>query len=521
MADLGLYWRTIKHLKLVQITNRLKRRFVGKHVSNAPAPNVRHNPQHFAAPIARQQSILDNNHFLFLNQQNSITNPQHWNHPEIGKLWLYNLHYFEGLLNPNTDTNIKQSLIRRWIAENPVASGNGWEPYPNSLRISNWIKWSLTGHPLDQETLDNLAQQIRYLVKTLEFHLLGNHLFANAKALVLAGCYFEGDEAKGWLNKGLAILKTEMSEQFLSDGAHFELSTTYHSLLLEDVLDMINIMRAFDIPYPNQWNHVADQGLKWLAIMTRPDGLPPLFNDAAYGITPRFDQIQAYAHNLGFEVSVYEKSTLTLLDDSGYFRFDGSAYSFIGDAGQPGPTYIPGHAHCDLSSFELFAHARPVIVDTGTSTYEVGERRTIERSTAAHNVVQIADGEQSEIWGGFRLADRAIIVKRETTENSLHLKYQDYQGHNISRDFFFSADDITVKDSVTCDQVATARFHLAPGITPKKTETGFQIGDMRIDFKNALSFDIEDYHYAPEFNKLIPSTVIIVTFQKKLETTIR
>jgi hypothetical protein len=38
--------------------------------------------------------------------------------------------------------------------------------------------------------------QVRFLRKRLEVHLLGNHLFANAKALVFAGLYFSGDEAE-------------------------------------------------------------------------------------------------------------------------------------------------------------------------------------------------------------------------------------------------------------------------------------------------------------------------------------
>ncbi|MEA1922030.1 MAG: hypothetical protein U9N63_05180, partial [Pseudomonadota bacterium] len=38
----------------------------------------------------------------------------------------------------------------------------------------------------------SLAIQVRYLRKRLEYHLLGNHPFANGKALVFAGLFLLG-----------------------------------------------------------------------------------------------------------------------------------------------------------------------------------------------------------------------------------------------------------------------------------------------------------------------------------------
>jgi len=58
--------------------------------------------------------------------------------------------------------------------------------------VVNWIKWHLSGNCLPDEALHSLAVQTRYLFKKLEFHLLGNHLFANAKALIFSGLFFSG-----------------------------------------------------------------------------------------------------------------------------------------------------------------------------------------------------------------------------------------------------------------------------------------------------------------------------------------
>ena len=110
-----------------------------------------------------------------------------------------------------------------------------------SLRIVNWIKWALAGNLLAANTIHSLALQARYLARRSEYHLLGNHLLANAKALVFAGLFFAGEEADAWLAQGLQILAAELPEQILADGGHFERSPMYHCLVLEDLLDLCNL----------------------------------------------------------------------------------------------------------------------------------------------------------------------------------------------------------------------------------------------------------------------------------------
>ncbi len=105
----------------------------------------------------------------------------------------------------------------------------------------NWIKWFLAGASPEPEWLDSLADQVRVLERRLEFHLLGNHLLANAKALVFAGFFFEGPDAQRWLYRGRTILDSELPEQVLPDGGHFERSPMYHAIILEDLLDLENL----------------------------------------------------------------------------------------------------------------------------------------------------------------------------------------------------------------------------------------------------------------------------------------
>lgn len=143
--------------------------------------------------------------FKFLNVTDTVSD---WNDETKAKLWLYNLHYFDDLNQTDWQdrTEIHTHLINTWIEQNPLMEGNGWEPYTISLRSVNWIKWFLAGNDPKDKWLSSLSLQVQALEQQLEYHLLGNHLFANAKALVFAGCYFKGDLASLWLKRGLAIL---------------------------------------------------------------------------------------------------------------------------------------------------------------------------------------------------------------------------------------------------------------------------------------------------------------------------
>jgi uncharacterized heparinase superfamily protein len=139
-------------------------------------------------------------------------------------LWRYHLHYFDDL-NAHSAEEREQwqsQLLCRWVKDNPPGQGTGWEPYPTSLRMVNWMKWALAGHALPVECIESLAAQARWLARRLETHLLGNHLFSNAKAMIFAGIFFQGSEAEAWVSMGLRILEEQLGEQVLSDGGHFE-----------------------------------------------------------------------------------------------------------------------------------------------------------------------------------------------------------------------------------------------------------------------------------------------------------
>lgn len=125
------------------------------------------------------------------------------NNQIVSKLWLFNLHYFDDLnaMGASQRKEWHNQLADRWINENIVGKGVGWEPYPTSLRIVNWVKWHLSENRLSDNYIQSLALQARWLNKRIEWHILGNHLFSNAKALVFVGIFFSNKEFSNLVKK--------------------------------------------------------------------------------------------------------------------------------------------------------------------------------------------------------------------------------------------------------------------------------------------------------------------------------
>jgi uncharacterized heparinase superfamily protein len=476
-------WHTLRWLRPVQVWGRVW------FMLHRPRPDLRPAPLRRARVggwqrCAREPSQLGPTRFRFLSSERDIAEgglPQ-WDSPAWPRLWRYNLHYFDDLVADDAEARgaWHRDLVSRWIADNPVGQGTGWEPYPLSLRVVNWIKADLP------ESADHsLAVQARWLTGRLEIHLLGNHLWANAKALVFAGVYFEGDEAARWRERGLSILCRELREQILPDGGHFERSPMYHAILLEDLLDLLQLHSRYPSVLPPAdvaaWRATALRMLRWLRVMTHPDGGIAFFNDAALGVAPDLAALRDYAQRLGV-IGTREPTLdaslapIEVLSDSGYVRLSVGAAVLIADVGEVGPDYLPGHAHADTLSFELSVGSRRMLINSGTSTYEAGPERLRQRGTAAHNTVVVDDADSSEVWSSFRVARRARPFDVAWGEEggvlwvrAAHDGYTRLPGRPVHRrEFRLTAEGLSVTDRVEGRyRTAQAVFHLHPEATPE------------------------------------------------------
>lgn len=530
---IGTYWHTVRHLRPVQVYGRIWHGVTRPRIDHGPAPALRALlAERWTPPAAREPSMLAPARFRFLNETHELSDAG-WDDPALSRLWRYNLHYFDDLTSRDASERADwhRALIDRWIRENPPARGTGWEPYPTSLRIVNWLEWWLAGNVLSPAAAQSLAVQIRWLARRLETHILGNHLFANAKALVFAGFAFEGLEGEQWLEQGRRLLAREVPEQILDDGGQFERSPMYHALALEDVLDLCNLAAAAG-DLPTRWRPLmADWRARtaamrhWLAAMCHPDGEISFFNDAAMGVAPSRAALEAYAGRLGLGAAPSVGAGVTHLEPSGYVRLETGAAVALLDVAPVGPDYLPGHAHADTLSFELSLFGQRVLVNSGTSRYGIGAERARQRGTAAHNTVVIDGADSSEVWGGFRVARRARPIALAVDEGPPHSVqcahdgYRRLAGHPVHhREWTLDATSLVVADRVVGHAAeAEARFHLHPDVAATTMDGGVTLtlprGESVTFMAERGRCRIEDASWHPRFGADVPTRCVVVTLE--------
>lgn len=454
--------------------------------------------------------------FVFLNRSHTFGQDIDWNYAGYGKLWTYNLTYFDFLQQEGLRSEEGLTLIHDFIEQIEDVK-DGLEPFPISLRGINWVKF-LTRHDVKEQKIDDiLYAQYGRLLDNIEYHLLGNHLLENGFSLLFGAYYFQDEKL---YKKAKEILTAELDEQILSDGAHFELSPMYHQIMLFRLLDCINLFQN------NSW--LKDKKLcelltdkaalmsGWLNTITFENGAIPLLNDSANQIAPTTRELNEYAHNLQVAVKYQQ------LADCGYRKFKNGHYEIVLDVGNIGPDYIPGHAHSDIFNFELYVDHKPLIVDTGISTYEANERRQMERSTRSHNTVEVAGENQSDVWGGFRVGKRARVFDIKENNKYIEATHDGYKEKGVlhTRKFIFEADHIVIKDMLkgAKSNTCVAFFHFHPKVHVQQKNNLIECDSMIFEFTGANEILLEPYEYVVEFNKRTKAVCAMILFDKELET---
>ena len=529
LKKLLLLLQTVRHLKLRQVAFQVWYRV-------RPTPKISYSSEVVIKPRTNwqghnyaTQSYFPPNRFEFLNFSFVLNNSEDWNNPSLDKLWLYNLHYFDDLNAMNCDERVLQhrDLMLQWIDENPVMHGNGWEPYPLSLRIVNWIKWCRRNPECVNDTvLNSLHTQVKALEKQLEFHILANHLFANIKALVFAGQFFEGKDSARWKNIGQSLLRQELKEQFLDDGAHYERSPMYHCILLWDMLDLICLLQNDECYEVAELKLIAGKALGWINKIKHPDGDIPFFNDSTFGIAPSISAITNYATYL----QIQERRSS--LGDSGFASLTTKTIYLVTDIGNIQPSYQPGHAHAESASFELSLFSKRVFVNSGINEYGISKERLFQRSSASHTtVVPIQDDKEldsSEVWSGFRIARRAKVFSKCTASTvicNVNGFFSGFRRFKHKREFQLheSKNTLVIKDSVRNSNRNRAYFYLHPDCALDRKESDFVIeiegNTVRVEFKaKQVSVNMKQSMWNCGFGTSVPNQCIIVDFKEELET---
>lgn len=440
----AVYWRTVRHLRLSQILTRLRymtrrqllrtflrRRWAWRGPGLPPRrddlPRVPRPPSSVWAVRPDPDRLADG--FLhLLNESVEIGRGEpDW---RLGarrqdRLWTVTLHYHEWIeALARTETAEAAALVRYYLSdwirrcglERPGAAALAWNAYAMATRLGCWIRTFSSqlvepGSKLEGAFLRSLWEQAAYLHDHVELDLMGNHVMRDAVGLAWAGRFFSGPRPRVWLRRAAALTIEQIEEQILADGGHFERSPKYHVDVMEDLLALSFLLDdpEAEVKARRAWEEMA----RYLAWMRHPDGDLALFNDGSLVGTGAARELLALGERIGVEVDAAPRRGGRHFAATGMTVWHGTPWSLFFDAGPVGPDEQPGHAHADTLSIECSFKGRRLFVDPGTFSYDDDENRRYDRSTAAHNTVEVDGTDSSEMWRIFRVGRRARPLPAE------------------------------------------------------------------------------------------------------------
>jgi hypothetical protein len=359
----------------------------------------------------------------------------------------------------------------------------------------NWVVFlSCKGSGLDRADLNIFTQAVRaqlaFLERRVEWDLRGNHVAANLCALIVGGVFLRDSDL---VERTLKVLASQLAEQILPDGGHFERSPTYHTALLEDLL---RVGAAFEQGFgsrPSFLSTAVSRMCTFLETLLIHDAYP-LLNDAGTNLAAPPRHLLEYAAQFGWYRPTDQPSTSVFHRHFGLLLSRVGSFTTVFDVGALGPDFLPGHAHDDTLALQLFSDGEPILVDSGTYTYQGPERRYF-RSAEAHNVGVIRGLPPSEMWGDFRVGRRGyptVVSVGESlrTATATHTAY-DRVGVRFWRSFVVDESGLYWCDRVenTSAESITADFflHFGPsvtvapvGITQEKYEAQLTVDDLMV-----------------------------------------
>jgi uncharacterized heparinase superfamily protein len=394
-------------------------------------------------------------------------------------LWRFHLYYWDwawSLAGERRDPDAQAVFTAMWESWHAaVAPGRGpaWHSYPAALRAWSFCgiyRDLVQGGPIEGPFRRELAAHTAFLRRSLETDVGGNHLIKNLKALAGLAVFF-GDEAL--LTMAIGRLRRQIAVQVLPDGGHYERAPAYHCQVLGDLIDVAGLLGAAGRDESAGLAETIAAMRRWLGAVLTPQGDVPLLNDG-FPVSPELlAELAPTAPPTG---------PLQVLPDTGLALATAGDWHVLVDIGPPCPRELPAHAHADTLSCVVHTGGEPLLIDTGSSTYAPGAARDRERSTAAHNTLQVDCRDSTEVWGAFRAGRRARVLDvsahadaEGVTIEAAHDGYRSLPGRPTHhRRWLVRADELRVDDTVSGRgrHHVTVRWHLAPGASLRLVDGG-------------------------------------------------
>jgi hypothetical protein len=316
-------------------------------------------------------------------------------------------------------------LVREWMSGAPDGRGASWalqalvRRIPSLIYLHTFFPAELRADPALRRTLlVSLYGQAAALAAAAPAGAPDATVVAAGRALFMAGRFFDGMEARGWLEAGGGILWRELREQIHDDGGHASRNPAVHALVLADYLEVLAVLQASNDDVPI-WARKRVKGMAdFLARVLHPDGEIALFHGAGIGLARSARDLLALA------AMVLHEPACALPGDLGLWPLlvggepgqrvhaNLARRSPVAEAralrrtgfyvlpGGPGDVMVldgasrPAGGDAGVFGYELSVGGMRLVVDSGCAQGEEGAWAEYFRSTRAHNVVSVGGAEQ-------------------------------------------------------------------------------------------------------------------------------
>ena len=500
-------FHTLIHLTLRQLYYQVKYKIGGvfKSVNNYRAWDNR-EIQHveFKAYTYYHADKIDfkKGAFTYLNLTHTFKSQSvDWNFMSYGKLWNYHLQYLDCINDDTLSLNDRLAHLESF-SECLLSGELRAEPYVVSLRLWNMLIFAGKHTTISESVELAIKRQYAYLEKHVEYHIDGNHLLENLICLsageYLSSKSIKGENQKNDFDKNLKWfqrLSKELMKQISPSGAHYELSPSYHFIILQRLKLLQELYTNFE-----QLNQTIIAMQQWQDEFQWPDGTWANFGDS-YNV-----KLKSIKDNS--EPAPTPSTQHPVPDNnSPYQKYATPFYSIIIKSAPPAPAHQPGHSHADIGSFCLWANGKELITDMGVSTYENNEQRLWERGTASHNTVCIDKKNQSDVWSSFRVGKRASCKTTWMTNTKFNLEIR-YAGLIHTRKFDFDDQTISISDDIKgFHQSATFRLNIT------------DLKSVKLESNNSIQQKKEKL--ALGFNRFTDADIITIQFSNSNQTRIK
>ncbi len=436
-------------------------------------------------------------------------------------------------------------LTRDWIGKHPLEQqakthpvytnwrGFAWLDIQTGIRATNLCGAFPVMVHADAFTPEFLGEFLTLLydhqVKTEKLPMNAVHnkaIFEQRGFVAVAYTFPEFLDSPRWLALALERSRENLLAQTTTDGVQREWSGGYHFGVLHDAVEIMRRAGERGVVVPEDYRARVRKMYEYVLAMTAPDLTFPMFNDAGR-------EIDRPAERKAWPLVPMLKEATDLLGDPKYAALadldrgrlpSQKSYAFA-EAGMyalrsgwdPDSVYlalhcsppaISSHDQPDNGTFELWAHGRWLMPDTGYFTYgHDPAAREWHRQTAVHQTLTL-DGKNAAAQGRHRLwrsedGHDLLVVENESYPNLLHRRTVWF----VDRAFFVFLDEAIGEAPGALD----LHFQLAPGpvtIDPaaRWAATGFDDANVLVwqDPSSPVTLEKEEGWFAWAYGKRTP-----------------